>query len=539
MVLAIWACAFACGIAVAILAQAHVAAGFGLAALGLAAGGLSRRSWVTAVAAGALAAGAGLASTRFGSAQAPPAVPEDTLVRVVGQVVMGPEAGAGQGESKKTRFLLAVHSVDASSLEVRLLVTVVEGVLIWHRGDEVAFSARFFCHVGSPIPVCLTRFFSPRPKAWICSPAFGTLRTTSSARAAGLKLAAPTPGLSPALGHGKGDQSAPHRSCGGIRAKLWCWRAHRGITEVEEGFRAAGATHVLSVSGLHLAVVAALVFGLLRRLALLVPQWALRVMPRRWPLPCRCPRWCCTPCSPARQSPLCARPHGCGGVGRDAGQSAILPRGQHRVRRSGLAGRVAARSAGYLVQLSFASVIALGFFAQRFSPAAPPKGARRWRRALSWLGRCLAASSVASLSTMPLVAHHFGEVTPAAPVGNLVLVPAVELAVLPCGLVGRALGPDSSGAWGPRRSGSRVWPRGRHFVGPTGFGVWRPSSWFAIPTCSKVLLWWPARAFSSTGCHGARVGDCDGCFQPGWPARWPRAAWWCATCAARPPMRCA
>jgi competence protein ComEC len=90
-------------------------------------------------------------------------------------------------------------------------------------------------------------------------------------------------------------------------------------------------------------------------------------------------------------------------------------------------------------QLSFASVIALGFFAQRFSPAAPPKGASRLRRALGWLVRCLAASSVASLSTMPLVAHHFGEVTPVAPLGNLVLVPLVELAVLPCGLVGALL----------------------------------------------------------------------------------------------------
>jgi hypothetical protein len=40
---------------------------------------------------------------------------------------------------------------------------------------------------------------------------------------------------------------------------------------------------------------------------------------------------------------------------------------------------------------------------------------------------------------MPLVAHHFGQVTPAAPVGNLVLVPLVELAVLPCGLVGALL----------------------------------------------------------------------------------------------------
>jgi competence protein ComEC len=90
-------------------------------------------------------------------------------------------------------------------------------------------------------------------------------------------------------------------------------------------------------------------------------------------------------------------------------------------------------------QLSFASVIALGLFAQRFAPAAAPKGAGRGRRAVRWLVRCLAISCIASSSTMPLVAHHFGEVTPAAPLGNLVLVPLVELAVLPCGLLGALL----------------------------------------------------------------------------------------------------
>ena len=45
---------------------------------------------------------------------------------------------------------------------------------------------------------------------------------------------------------------------------------------VEDGFRAAGATHVLSVSGLHLAAVAGLVFFFVRRIAGAVPALALR-----------------------------------------------------------------------------------------------------------------------------------------------------------------------------------------------------------------------------------------------------------------------
>ena len=55
----------------------------------------------------------------------------------------------------------------------------------------------------------------------------------------------------------------------------------RGIgADVEEGFRVAGATHVLSVSGLHLAAVAALLFVLVRAAAARVPRLPLYVDPR-------------------------------------------------------------------------------------------------------------------------------------------------------------------------------------------------------------------------------------------------------------------
>jgi len=113
MVLAVWACAFACGIAVAILGQAQVVAGFALAALGLAAWSLRRRAWVSAVAAATLAAGVGLGIRAIGECQAPPAVPEDTLVRVLGQVVTGPEAGAGRATARRCascwRFIRSRH----------------------------------------------------------------------------------------------------------------------------------------------------------------------------------------------------------------------------------------------------------------------------------------------------------------------------------------------------------------------------------------------------------------------------------------------
>jgi competence protein ComEC len=91
-------------------------------------------------------------------------------------------------------------------------------------------------------------------------------------------------------------------------------------------------------------------------------------------------------------------------------------------------------------QLSFASVIALGLFARRLAPQRAPPGTPRWRRALGWLGRFGGATLAASVATAPLVAHHFGEITPAAPLGNLALVPLVELVILPLGLGGALLG---------------------------------------------------------------------------------------------------
>jgi competence protein ComEC len=214
---------------------------------------------------------------------------------------------------------------------------------------------------------------------------------------------------------------------------------------IEDGFRAAGATHVLSVSGLHLASVAALIFFVVRRAASAMPALALRVDPGRIAAAVALPAVVLytlltgEAVATQRSALMAAVALGAGLLGRSFS----------------LATSIATAALVLLLvsplvlldisfQLSFASVIALGLFARRLAPQRAPPGARRWRRALVWLGRFGAATLAASVVTAPLVAHHFGEVTPAAPLGNLALVPLVELVILPLALGGALLA-----AWQP------------------------------------------------------------------------------------------
>ncbi len=89
------------------------------------------------------------------------------------------------------------------------------------------------------------------------------------------------------------------------------------------------------------------------------------------------------------------------------------------------------------LQLSVASVAGIALFARGL---APPAAARKSGRALGWLWRLGAATAAATVATGPLVAHHFGEIAPLSPLGNLALVPLVELGVVPLGLGGAIAG---------------------------------------------------------------------------------------------------
>jgi competence protein ComEC len=215
----------------------------------------------------------------------------------------------------------------------------------------------------------------------------------------------------------------------------------RGIgPEVEDGFRIAGATHVLSVSGLHLAAVATLLFVVARWAAARVPRLPLYVDPRAVAAAVALPAIALfalvtgEAIATLRSALMLSMGMGAYLVGRRASAApAIAATALVLLAASPL------ELADPSLQLSLASVIGIALGARGIGPGARA-AAGRVRRALAWLWRFVAATVAATAATAPLVAHHFGEVAPLSPLGNLALVPIVELAVVPVGLAGAAAG---------------------------------------------------------------------------------------------------
>jgi len=168
-------------------------------------------------------------------------------------------------------------------------------------------------------------------------------------------------------------------------------------------------------------------------------------------------------------------------------------------------------------QLSFASVIALGFFAQRLRLERRPRAPGEYATGAGWLGRCLAASTVASLSTC-LGGAPLRQVTPAA-CGHLALVRWWSWRFCLVGWWVRCW-LCSIGAWGcaaldrgPGVASSALWGRG-------------------ISSFRAVILvrYPPVRECGPGGKRGLSSlrsvtrhrwrGRC--CCRPCWPARWHR-----------------
>ncbi|HXI58357.1 MAG TPA: DNA internalization-related competence protein ComEC/Rec2, partial [Polyangia bacterium] len=220
----------------------------------------------------------------------------------------------------------------------------------------------------------------------------------------------------------------------------------RGVSEaVEAQFRAAGATHVLSVSGLHLAAVAGLFFLLVRTIVGRIPRLPLLIDPRAVAAAVALPALAFftlltgEAVATERSALMIA-------VGMGAFIAGRSPSGPAAVAAAGLALLLSSPLLLFDVslQLSFASVIGMVALAGTLGPRGGGRGRGRATGFLArvglWLWRFGAATVAATAATAPLVAHHFGEIAPAAPLGNLALVPLVEMVVVPCGLLGAALG---------------------------------------------------------------------------------------------------
>ena len=362
------------------------------------------------------------------------AVESDDARAIEAVVVHGPEETANG-----TRLVVALTALDGAPAAGTLALSVANGWPDFGPGETIACRAKLRAlrgtrNPGLPDPALALRAVGIDALAGV--PTAGAIR----------RLAEPA-GLSPrraAYLARRALRAAIDRAVqgeAGAFLKTAVLGDRRGVgPDVEEGFRAAGATHVLSVSGLHLAAVAALFFLLVRALAARVPGLPLYLDPRA--------------IAAAASLPAIALFTLVTGEAVATERSALmlaLGMGALLVGRAASPGPTIAGAALILLvarplqifdvslQLSVASVAGIALCARRLGPGGR-RGDSIAQRCLRWLGRFGAATLAATVATAPLCAHVFAEIAPMAPLGNLALVPLCEMVVVPVGLAGAAAG---------------------------------------------------------------------------------------------------
>ena len=206
--------------------------------------------------------------------------------------------------------------------------------------------------------------------------------------------------------------------------------------ELREAFARAGTSHLLAISGLHLALVALGVAALSRRLLLWIPIIARSRDPGRLAVvPAAAAALFYTGLTGA--APPTARACVlvlCLGVARLAHRPTDL------VRPLAMAALLLLLlhpptlfAPGF--QLSFVAVAGIALAVRRF-PAGAPLRAGLAGRVHVWLRGIALASTAATLVTTPLVAHHFGQATAAGLVVNMAAIPWTSLVLLPAALAG-------------------------------------------------------------------------------------------------------
>jgi competence protein ComEC len=446
MRLALWAGSLAVGIAVAVLGEPRPLALLvlcGAALFAFLVAHIGRRAPALGGAALAFALGAGLGrAAAVPRALATPVVDatqKDDAAAVVARVARGPE-WAGRG----ARLVLELERVDGRPARGVLALSVLAGWPDFGPGERVAFRAALHeihgtRNPGLPDPALALRAAGFDVLAGVPSPA-ALERQMRDGDGEGAASGGPRRAAFRARRAMRAAIDAVVPGPAGAFLKTAVLGDRRGVgEEVEAGFAAAGATHVLSVSGLHLAAVVAVVFLAARGAAGFVPALPLYVDPRAVAaavaLPVLVFFTLLTGEAVATQRSAVMLSVGMGGilVGRPVSAAAAIAAAAIVILVPG-----PLRLFDQSFQLSLASVVGIALLAERLGPA---RGRRLdWRgRALAWLGRFGAATIAATAFTAPLVAHDFGQIAPAAPLGNLALVPLVELGVVPLGLFGAAL----------------------------------------------------------------------------------------------------
>jgi len=211
---------------------------------------------------------------------------------------------------------------------------------------------------------------------------------------------------------------------------------------LDDAFRAMGVSHVLSVSGLHLAVAAWLFYAGLGWLLLRVPGLGRKRSVRRLAALVAVPA---TVAYTLLTGAQVATVRACV-VAVVCFAGVALERRATGVQTLAIAALVVLTASPLELfdpsfQLSFVAALATVQLAPKLAPRLDGDGAieasaGRWLLALArWALRLVAASAAALLATAPIAAWHFAQFAPAGLLSNLVVVPLTELAIVPGGLV--------------------------------------------------------------------------------------------------------
>ncbi|MFC0283418.1 ComEC/Rec2 family competence protein [Camelimonas abortus] len=287
---------------------------------------------------------------------------------------------------------------------------------------------------------------------------------------------------------------------GAVAAALVTGRRGQISEATSDALRAAGIYHILSISGLHMALAAGMFFWSARALLALSPWCALRL--------------------PLRKAAACVAIAGAAAYCLFSGADVATVRALVMI--TAMLGAIVADRPALSVhnlalaamavlalqpeslltpgfQMSFAATAALTavFGEGGRGAASPPAAAGARAAAARWLWRPLRAAVLATLAcelaTAPFSLWHFNSVYPLGLIGNVLAVPLMSLAVMPAAVAGMALWPLGLDwpAWLLMGAATEpvLWLCGRIAAAPASVAL-APAPSAAAFACMVVAVFW-------------------------------------------------
>ncbi|MBT4589265.1 MAG: DUF4131 domain-containing protein [Rhodospirillaceae bacterium] len=230
---------------------------------------------------------------------------------------------------------------------------------------------------------------------------------------------------------------------GGVAAALMTGDRSGIPKSILEAFRKSGLAHLLAISGLHIGLIAGLLFGGIRAGLALIPALALRYPIKKWA---------------AFMAILGAFSYAVMAGATVPTQRAFLMIGLVLLAvlfdRQGISMRLVAWAAtailllrpesllGASFQLSFAAVIALiAAYEYLKERDLGPEYAAIWRRPLRYVGGVALTTIIATIATAPFAIYHFNQMAQFGLIANVLAVPLTAIWIMPFAILSFLLMP--------------------------------------------------------------------------------------------------